>query len=148
MLIMLSHSLHNSTWIQSWRQHGHSRTRSLLFLTTARSHPFLNKLMMAMDLLLENWLVQSHCNKFQTSKTLVFKVAIREKYHCIATGIIDELGVTKFPADFGAVRATHILPSTWIKLAETRIVGSLIAHLIKCSLSYIGSRTKHSLWIC
>jgi hypothetical protein len=60
-------------------------------------------------------------------------VAIREKYHCIATGIIDELGVAKFPADFGAVtvRATHILPSTWLKLAEARIVGSLIAHLIK-----------------
>jgi hypothetical protein len=67
-------------------------------------------------------------------------VAIREKYHCIATGIIDELAVAKYPADFGAVRATHILPSTWIKLAETRIVGLLIARLIKRSLSYLEAQ--------
>jgi hypothetical protein len=68
------HSLRNSTWIQSWQQRGHSRPRSLLFLTAARSLPFFNKLTTAimMDLLLENWLVQSsHRNKFQTSETLV-----------------------------------------------------------------------------
>ena len=57
-------------------------------------------------------------------------MAIREKYHCIATGVIDELGVAKFSADWGVVRATHILPFTWIELAEIRFVGLFIARFI------------------